>query len=80
MEFSFEMTMKELVEEMNSGGTQKDLYRLSKIPKDILPFLIQGGWIYIAKNKNMFLKLMRMKTLQSKIYYQLQKNFINKRK
>lgn len=51
MKFSFEMTIKELVEEMNSGGTQKDLYVLSKIPKDILPFLFKAAGYTREKQK-----------------------------
>ena len=51
MEFSFEMTMKELVEEMNSGGTQKDLYKLSKISKDVLPYLFKAAGYTREKQK-----------------------------
>jgi hypothetical protein len=51
MEFSFEMTVQELVEEMNSGGTQKDLYVLSKIQKDILPFLFKAAGYTREKQK-----------------------------
>lgn len=50
--FSFKMTIKELVEEMNdNGGTQKELYNLSKIPKDILPFLFKSAGYTREKQK-----------------------------
>lgn len=46
------MTIKELVKEMNdNGGTQKDLYKLSKIPKDILPFLFKSAGYTREKQK-----------------------------
>jgi hypothetical protein len=51
MDFSFEMTIKELVKEMNNGGTQKDLYKLSKIPKDILPYLFKAAGYTHKKQK-----------------------------
>lgn len=52
MNFSFKMTIKELVKEMNdNGGTQKELYKLSKIPKDILPFLFKSAGYTREKQK-----------------------------
>ena len=51
MKFSFEMTIEELVEEMNGGGNQKELYALSKIPKDILPFLFKASGYTREKQK-----------------------------
>ncbi|QFG01282.1 hypothetical protein PB01_20850 (plasmid) [Psychrobacillus glaciei] len=51
VKFSFEMTIKELVDEMNSGGTQKDLYALSKIHKDVLPFLFKAAGYTREKQK-----------------------------
>lgn len=51
MEFSFEMTIEELVKEMNNGGTQKDLYKLSKITKDVLPFLFKAAGYTRKKQK-----------------------------
>lgn len=52
MKFSFKMTIKELVIEMNeNSGTQKELYELSKIPKDILPFLFKAAGYVREKQK-----------------------------
>jgi len=52
LNFSFKMTIKELVKEMNdNGGTQKELYNLSKIPKDILPFLFKSAGYTREKQK-----------------------------
>lgn len=43
MNFSMEMTIDELVCEMNSGGTQSELYKASKISKDVLPYLFRAA-------------------------------------
>lgn len=51
MKFSFEMTIEELVEEMNGGGSQKELYALSKIQKDVLPFLFKAAGYTREKQK-----------------------------
>lgn len=51
MRFSFDMTIEELIEEMNGGGSQKELYALSKIPKDILPFLFKAAGYTREKQK-----------------------------
>ena len=41
MRFDWEMTISELVEEMNSGGSQSELYKLSRIKKDTIPYLFK---------------------------------------
>lgn len=51
MKFSFDMTIEQLVEEMNGGGSQKELYALSKIQKDILPFLFKAAGYIREKQK-----------------------------
>lgn len=43
MNFSMEMTIAALVDEMNSGGTQSELYKASKISKDVLPYLFRAA-------------------------------------
>lgn len=41
MRFDWEMNIAELVVEMNNGGNQSELYKLSKIKKDTIPYLFK---------------------------------------
>lgn len=48
MNFSYEMTIAELVKEMNAGGSQNALYAASRatgkvIPKDVIPYLFKAA-------------------------------------
>lgn len=43
MNFSMEMTIAALVDEMNNGGNQQELYKASKISKDVLPYLFRAA-------------------------------------
>lgn len=51
MKFEWEMTIAQLVEEMNNGGTQSELYKLSKISKDVIPYLFKAAGYVIEKKK-----------------------------
>lgn len=51
MEFSMDMTIAALVEAMNNGGNQKELYNASKISKDVLPYIFRAGG-YVRDQKN----------------------------
>lgn len=51
MRFNWEMTIAELVEEMNNGGNQSELYKLSKIPKEVIPYIFKAAGYVIVKKK-----------------------------
>ncbi|MBC9702627.1 MAG: hypothetical protein H9W83_08885 [Leuconostoc sp.] len=51
MNFSMSMTIEELVVEMNNGGNQSTLYKVSKIPKDLLPYLFRAAGYIREKQK-----------------------------
>lgn len=51
MKFDFNMTIAELVEEMNNGGNQSELYKASKINKDVLPYLFRAAGYTREKQK-----------------------------
>lgn len=51
MNFSMEMTIAALVDEMNSGGNQGELYKASKINKDVLPYLFRAAGYTREKQK-----------------------------
>lgn len=57
MYFNINMTIEELVKEMNNGGNQSELYNLSKINKDVIPYLFKvAGYTrekqkYVGTNK-----------------------------
>ena len=51
MNFSMDMTIAALVEAMNNGGNQKELYNASKISKDVLPYIFRAGG-YVRDQKN----------------------------
>lgn len=51
MNFSMDMTIAALVEAMNNGGNQRELYNASKISKDVLPYIFRAGG-YVRDQKN----------------------------
>lgn len=51
MNFSMEMTIAALVDEMNIGGNQGELYKASKINKDVLPYLFRAAGYTREKQK-----------------------------
>ena len=55
MKFSYDMTIGELVVEMNNGGSQSTLYAASReagkaIPKDVIPYVFKAAAYDYEKN------------------------------
>lgn len=49
--FNMQMTIASLVDEMNNGGSQNELYKLSKINKDVIPYLFKYAGYTREKQK-----------------------------
>ena len=76
MRFDMQMTIGELVHEMNNGGNQSELYKLSKINKDVIPYLFRaGGYIrekqqYIATNDTLNITIEKLLPLAKDLHQQ----------
>ena len=51
VKFDIQMTIAALVDEMNNGGNQNELYKASKIKKDLLPYLFRAAGYTREKQK-----------------------------